>query len=116
MPASRSLARPARALDHAAVPDDRHLAPLLAAAAAAPPAPVAVAWPLSPDALAAPLEAAALGLIEPILIGPSAGIRALARERKLRLGRHRVVEAGDPQAAAAAAVGRARRGAGPGRL
>jgi phosphotransacetylase len=104
MPASRSLARPARALDHATVPDDRHLAPLLAAAAAAPPAPVAVAWPLSPDALAAPLEAAALGLIEPILIGPSAGIRALARERKLRLGRHRVVEAGDPQAAAAAAV------------
>jgi hypothetical protein len=65
---------------------------------------VAVAWPLSPDALAAPLEAARLGLIEPVLIGPTGAITALAREHRLALGRHRIVEAADPQQAATTAV------------
>lgn len=83
---------------------DRHLGPLLRAARATAPAPVAVVWPLSPDALAAPLEAAALGLIDPVLIGPAAAITRLARERRLALGRHRIVEAGDPVQAATLAV------------
>jgi len=83
---------------------DRHLGPLLSAARACAPAPVAVAWPLSPDALAAPLEAAALGLIDPILVGPGEAIAALARARRLRLGHHRIVEAADPLQAAATAV------------
>ena len=65
---------------------------------------MAVAWPLSPDALAAPLEAARLGLIEPVLIGPTGAITALAREHRLALGRHRIVEAADPQQAATTAV------------
>ena len=50
------------------------------------------------------IEAAEAGLIHPVLVGPSATIRALTEEHGLQLGDARVVEAAQEQEAAARAV------------
>ena len=42
--------------------------------------PAAVVYPLSSEALAGALRARAAGLIRPILVGPQAAIRRLARD------------------------------------
>jgi len=83
---------------------------MLARAAAATPVATAVAWPLSADALGGPLDAAAQGLIDPVLIGPAKEIRALAGRERLDLGRHRLIEAADAGQAALIAAHLARDG------
>lgn len=74
------------------------------------PVPTAVAHPCEASALAGALEAGAKGLIVPILVGPEARIREVARERGLDLGRARVVDAAHSHAAAAKAVALVREG------
>ncbi|MBY0337419.1 MAG: hypothetical protein K2X11_12445, partial [Acetobacteraceae bacterium] len=48
----------------------RHMHALLERAAALPPLDAAIAWPCDADSLLGPLEAAARGLLRPVLVGP----------------------------------------------
>jgi phosphate acetyltransferase len=83
---------------------------LVAAAQAAPRLKVAVAHPCDPASLGAVFEAAELGLIEPILVGPQAEITAAAEALGNDISKMRIVEAPHSQAAAAAAVDLVRSG------
>jgi phosphotransacetylase len=74
------------------------------------PIPTAVAHPCEATALAGAVEAAQLGLIVPILVGPSAKIAATASTAKIDLGRYEVVDAPHSVAAAAEAVALVRKG------
>ena len=70
----------------------------------------AVAYPMDAAALGAAVEAAAAGLIAPILIGPEAEIRRIAAIEGFDLGRARVIDQPDARAAAETAVTLARDG------
>lgn len=83
---------------------------LLAEAAGRPPLCVAVAYPCDPAALVPVVEAAAAGLMSPILVGPEHRIRQAAAEGKLEIGAFRLVEAPDGAAAAERSVDLVRRG------
>jgi len=72
--------------------------------------PTAVAHPCEATALSGAIEAAELGLIEPILIGPSAKIAAVAKSAKLDLVGHEIVDAEHSHEAAARAVQMVREG------
>jgi phosphotransacetylase len=74
------------------------------------PIPTAVAHPCEETALAGAIEAAGKGLIRPILVGPSAKIREIARAADIDLGTTRIVDAPHSHAAAAAAVQLVRQG------
>jgi phosphate acetyltransferase len=71
---------------------------------------VAVVHPCSEDALRGAIEAAAMGLITPILVGPPDKIQAVAVQAGIDLGAHRIVAAPHSHAAAALAVAMAHRG------
>ncbi|MBV8469886.1 MAG: bifunctional enoyl-CoA hydratase/phosphate acetyltransferase [Burkholderiaceae bacterium] len=75
-----------------------------------PPLRVAVVHPCSEDALRGALEAAVMGLITPVLVGPQARLHALAGSLGLDLGAHVLVDAPHSHAAAACAVAMASRG------
>jgi phosphotransacetylase len=68
------------------------------------PIPTAVAHPCEETALAGAIEAADKGLITPILVGPAAKIRDVARAAGIDLGTTRIVDAAHSHAAAAKAV------------
>jgi phosphotransacetylase len=68
------------------------------------PVATAVAHPCEATALAAAIDAAAMKLITPILVGPAAKIEEVARKNGIDLGRTRVVDAPHSHAAAARAV------------
>jgi phosphate acetyltransferase len=68
------------------------------------PVPTAVAHPCDVSSLTGALDAASLGLIVPLLIGPEAKIRAVADEAQLSLGNATVIDAPHSHAAAARAV------------
>jgi phosphotransacetylase len=68
------------------------------------PLPAAVAHPCEASALAGAIEAAAAGLILPILVGPAAKIDAVAKANRIDLGPARVVDVAHSHAAAARAV------------
>jgi phosphotransacetylase/acyl dehydratase len=70
----------------------------------------AVVHPCDQDSLAGPLEAARRGLIEPVLVGPQAKIRAVAEAHGLDLGSHRILDAEHSHEAATKAVAMARAG------
>jgi phosphate acetyltransferase len=77
---------------------------LLAAAKALPRLKVAVAHPCDATSLGATLEAASLGLIDPILVGPQDKIAATANSLKVDLSELRIVDAPHSHAAAEKAV------------
>lgn len=77
---------------------------LVAAAKSLPVLKVAVAYPCDAASLSAVFEAVELGLIKPILVGPSDKIRAVATTLNKDPSAFRIVEAAHSQAAAAAAV------------
>src|SRR5690606_17193580 len=64
------------------------------------PAPTAVVYPCSLPALAGALEAAAAGLLAPVLVGPRARIEKIADEGKLDLSGCLLHDAADAQASA----------------
>jgi phosphotransacetylase len=66
--------------------------------------PTAVAHPCEQTALAAVVEAAAKGLIVPILVGPAAKIDEVAKAANIDLARARIVDAPHSHGAAAKAV------------
>ena len=68
------------------------------------PVPTAVAHPCETSALAGALEAATLGLIAPILVGPARKIEELARTNRLAIDSVRIVDTPHSHAAAAKAV------------
>jgi phosphate acetyltransferase len=70
----------------------------------------AVVHPCDHDSLAGPLEAAKRGLIAPVLVGPQAKIRAVAKTHGLDLGSHRIVDTEHSHDAATKAVAMARAG------
>jgi len=74
------------------------------------PIPTAVVHPCEETALAGALEAAANGLIVPILVGPLAKIAEVAKRAGIDLGKVEMVDAPHSHAAAAAAVGLVREG------
>jgi phosphotransacetylase/acyl dehydratase len=75
-----------------------------------PPARAAVAHPCDEPSLAAAVEAAAAGLIRPILVGPAGQIAAVAAKHGLNIAALRIVEAADDHLAAARAVELVRKG------
>ncbi|MDO9707648.1 bifunctional enoyl-CoA hydratase/phosphate acetyltransferase [Paracraurococcus lichenis] len=77
---------------------------LLAACAGVPALPTAVVAPTDSHSLGGAWEAARAGLIEPILVGPEAGIRAVAERIGWDLEGARIVAVADDHAAPARAV------------
>ncbi|HET8610038.1 MAG TPA: bifunctional enoyl-CoA hydratase/phosphate acetyltransferase [Burkholderiales bacterium] len=72
--------------------------------------PTAVVYPCSRDALAGASEAAALGLITPVLIGPADRITALCREAQLDSASCSIIDIDGPAAAAREAAAMVERG------
>lgn len=86
------------------------LARLIQSCAGLPPVTCAVAYPCDSDSLLGPIEAARRGLITPVLIGPEAKIRAVAKAAGVDLSPYRIVDAEHSRAAAEKAVAMARAG------
>ena len=70
----------------------------------------AVAHPCEETALAGAMEAAEKGLIVPILVGPEAKIREIAKAHGMKLGQTRIVDTAHSHASAARAVELVRQG------
>ena len=75
-----------------------------------PPTPVAVVHPCDQSSLEGAFEAAKLGLIMPILVGPTDRIQAVAKQYNINISDFQIVEAPYSQAAATAAVQLVREG------
>ena len=71
---------------------------------------VSVVWPLSDVAMMGAVEAASQGLIKPILVGPSAEMKALAKKLGVRISGFKIQEADTESKAAAAGVALCRSG------
>ena len=74
------------------------------------PVPTAVAHPCDESSLRGAVEAAQMGLLQPILVGPRDRIEAVAAEFKLDIAAYELVDAPHSQAAAEMAVQLAREG------
>jgi phosphate acetyltransferase len=74
------------------------------------PIPTAVAHPCEETALAGAIDAAAQGLIVPILVGPATRIQEIATKSGIDLGRARIVDTPHSHASAAKAVELVRQG------
>jgi phosphate acetyltransferase len=85
---------------------------LIAAARDGTPAVTVVAHPCDETSLRGAIDAAAEGLIEPVLVGPEMKIRDVAAEHGIDLAGRQVVDAPHSHAAAAAAVALIREGNG----
>ncbi|NMG35578.1 bifunctional enoyl-CoA hydratase/phosphate acetyltransferase [Azoarcus sp. TTM-91] len=83
---------------------------LLSITAGMSPIPIAVAHPCDAESLRGPVQAAQAGLVDPILVGPEAKIRAVAEEQGLDLRPFRIIDVPHSHAAAEAAVGLCRDG------
>jgi phosphate acetyltransferase len=75
-----------------------------------PPLPTAVVHPCDKSSLAGAVEAAQLGLIAPILVGPAERIRSVAKEAGISIADYPIVDAPYSEAAATAAVALVREG------
>ncbi len=85
---------------------------LIAAARDGSPAVTIVAHPCDETSLRGAMQAAAEGLIEPVLVGPELKIRNLATEHGIDLSARQIVDAAHSHAAAAQAVALVREGKG----
>lgn len=75
-----------------------------------PPAATAVAHPCDESSLRGAVEAAEMGILKPILVGPRDKIEAVARQFRIDISRCEIVDAPHSQAAAEMAVQLAREG------
>ena len=87
-----------------------HYDRLLARAKELPPVPTAVAHPCDVSSITGAIDAAKLGIISPILVGPAEKIRAAARQAEVDIGKFEIVDAPHSHAAAAEAVRLVREG------
>jgi phosphate acetyltransferase len=85
---------------------------LIGLARQVPAAKTVVVHPCDETSLRGAAEAAELGIIVPILVGPATKIAALAAQHKLDIGRYEIVDVPDSEAAAAKGVELIRRGEG----
>ncbi len=85
-------------------------AKLLKLCEALPPVTCSVAHPCDRDSLAGPIEAAKLGLIDPVLVGPESKIRAVAQAEGIDLSPYRIVPTAHSHESAEKAVAMARAG------
>lgn len=85
-------------------------ADLMARARAKPMIRTVVVHPCSAEALAGAIESAELGLIDPVLVGPEAKIRALAEKAGLDISRFELVDTPHSHASAAVSVALAGKG------
>jgi phosphate acetyltransferase len=83
---------------------------LLAVAKTLAPLPTAVVHPCDESSLTAAVEAAAIGLIAPVLVGPAARIKAIADKCGLDISAFRIVDTPHSHASAAEAVRLVREG------
>jgi phosphotransacetylase len=83
---------------------------LLERCAGLEPVPTAVAHPCEKSALAGAIEAAALGLIRPILVGPESRIREIAKSSGIDITGTEILDAPHSHASAAKAVALVREG------
>jgi phosphate acetyltransferase len=83
---------------------------LIARCKALTPVPTAVAHPCDETSLKGAVEAAEIGIMEPILVGPRKKIEAVAKQFAVDISRFQIVDAPHRNAAAEAAVGLAREG------
>ena len=83
---------------------------LLARCRGLDPVATAVAHPCEASALAGAMDAAAIGLIAPILVGPAAKIQEIAAANRIDLAKARIVDAPHSHGSAAAAVALVRKG------
>jgi phosphate acetyltransferase len=83
---------------------------LIERAKSAQPVPTAVAHPCDESSLSGAIDAAKLGLIKPILVGPVARIKAVASALGIDLAGYEIVDAPHSHASAAAAVQLVREG------
>jgi phosphate acetyltransferase len=75
-----------------------------------PPTPTAVAHPCDESSLAGAIDAAKIGLIAPILVGPRLRIQAVAKEHRLDIGTLPIVDTAHSHESAARAVELVREG------
>jgi len=66
---------------------------LIARCKSIPPTPTAVAHPCDESSLRGAIDASRVGLIVPILVGPTARIREVAEKSGLDISRFRIVDA-----------------------
>ena len=83
---------------------------LLQRARALAPLPTAVAYPCDESSLTAALDAARIGIIAPILVGPEARIKDVAKKFGFDISAIEIVDAADSHSAAARAVELVRKG------
>jgi len=83
---------------------------LLARAQALSPLPTAVAHPCDESSLTGAVDAAKMGLIRPILVGPAARIKAVAEKCRLDITPYELIDTPHSHASAEAAVGLVREG------
>jgi phosphate acetyltransferase len=83
---------------------------LLAVVKPLPPLPTAVVHPCNESSLCAAVEAAQMGLIAPILVGPKARIEAVAREHGIDISKFEIVDTPHSHASAAEGVRLVREG------
>jgi len=83
---------------------------LLARCKSLKPVPTAVAYPCESSALAGAVEAAQLGLIVPLLVGPKSKIAETAASANVNLDKFEIIDAANSVEAAAKAVGLIREG------
>jgi phosphotransacetylase len=83
---------------------------LIAATKSLPAIPTAVAHPCDESSLRGAVEAAAEGMITPILVGPEAKIRAVAQQHKIDISPYEIVDAPHSQGSATRAVELVREG------
>jgi phosphate acetyltransferase len=93
-----------RAISPAANPPESKYERLIARAKQVPPAQTVVVHPCDESSLRGPIEAAGLGIIKPILVGPAAKINKVAKEYGIEIGGCQVVDAPHSDAAAERAV------------
>jgi phosphotransacetylase len=110
MAPKEKIRRPRFELPSVRLSERTHLREFVRAGREAGPVPTAVVHPKSPRALKTLAEAAAEGIIEPVLIGPASTIAAAAESAGVDVGAWRVVDVEHSQAAAARAVALARAG------
>jgi phosphate acetyltransferase len=85
---------------------------LISLAKEVPPASTVVVHPCDETSLRGPCEAAELGIITPILVGPADKITAVASQHRIDISRYQLVDAPHSEAAAANAVQLIREGKG----
>ena len=109
-PALEKVRRPRAVLPDIRIGAHERYQALLKAAQAGPPGLTAVAHPCDAGAISGVAEAAAAGLIVPILVGPEGKIRAAADAAKVDISGFRLVHAPHSHGAAAQAVALVRSG------